>query len=80
MSEAGSSMNSILVNLIGTTKKTSAALETLGVTAYDSEGNFRGVETILKDCAKAMENMTDAQKDQISAALGGKCLPPLLGN
>lgn len=71
-SEAGTSMNSILVNLIGTTKRTSAALETLGVKAYDGEGKFRGIETILKDCAKAMQGMTDAQKDQISAALGGK--------
>ena len=71
-SEAGTSMNSILVNLIGTTKKTSAALELMGITAYDSNGNFRGVETILKDCARAMDTMTDAQKDSVSAALGGK--------
>lgn len=71
-SEAGTSMNSILVNLIGTTKKTSEALKVMGITAYDSNGNFRGVETILKDCAKAMNTMTDAQKDSVSAALGGK--------
>lgn len=78
MSEAGTSLNSILVNLIGTTKKTSAALETMGVKAYDSKGEFRGVETILKECSKAMENMTDKQKDQISAALGGKCFATII--
>ena len=71
-SEAGTSMNSILVNLIGTTERTSEALKIMGVNAYDSEGNFRGVETILKECAKSMNNMTDAQQDSISAALGGK--------
>lgn len=78
MSEAGTSLNSILVNLVGTTKKTSAALETMGVKAYETDGSFRGVETILKECATAMSTMTDAQKDQIAAALGGKCFATII--
>lgn len=71
-SEAGSAMNSILVNLMGTTSRTNAAMLQLGVSAYDSEGNFRGVERTLKDCAKAMTHMNDEQKDVIAAGLGGK--------
>ena len=65
-------MNSVLINLMGTTSKTSEALEILGVSAYDSEGNFRGVETTLKDVKTAMAGMTQEQQDKLSAALGGK--------
>lgn len=78
LSEAGTSMNSILVNLVGTTKRTSDALKTLGVEAYNTDGSFRGVETILKECATSMDKMTDKQKDQISAFLGGKCFATII--
>lgn len=71
-SEAGNSLNSVLINLMGTTSTTSDALEALGVSAYDSKGNFRGVETTLKDIGKAMKTMTAEQKDMLSAKLGGK--------
>ncbi|MCI7207700.1 MAG: phage tail tape measure protein [Clostridium sp.] len=57
---------------MGTTSKTSEALEILGVSAYDSEGNFRGVETTLKDVKTAMAGMSQEQQDMLSAALGGK--------
>ena len=71
-SEAGTSLNSILINLMGTTKRTSAALQQLGVKAYDDNGNFRGVETTLRDVKNAMVGLTDEQEDMLSANLGGK--------
>ena len=76
-SEAGTSLNSILINLMGTTKRTSAALQQLGVKAYDDNGNFRGVETTLRDVKDAMVGLTDEQEDMLSANLGGKCFAPV---
>ena len=71
-SEAGNGLNSVLINLMGTTDTTSGALAKLGVKAYDDKGNFRGLRTVLEDCRKSMGNMTNEQKDMIAAALGGK--------
>ena len=71
-SEAGNSLNSVMINLMGTTKRTSDAMETLGLSAYDSEGNFRGIETVLKDVKVKMADMTDEQRDYIASCLGGK--------
>lgn len=71
-SQAGNSLNSILVNLMGTTSTTSGALAQLGVQTYDNEGKFRGLTTVLKDIKVAMANCTEEQKDMIAAQLGGK--------
>lgn len=71
-SEAGKALNSILINLMGTTSTTEGALKKLGVSAYDAEGNFRGVETTLRDVSASMKNMTQEQEDLLSAQLGGK--------
>lgn len=71
-SEAGNSLNSILINLMGTTSTTAGALAELGVSAYDADGNFRGVETTLRDVGEALSGCTQEQEDMLSAALGGK--------
>lgn len=71
-SEAGNALNSILVNLMGTTSTTEGALKQLGVSAYDSGGNFRGLTTTLLDVKSAMAKCTQEEKDMIAAQLGGK--------
>lgn len=71
-SEAGKALNSILINLMGTTSTTEGALKKLGVSAYDADGNFRGVEATLRDVSASMKNMTQEQEDMLSAQLGGK--------
>jgi len=71
-SEAGTSLNSILVNLLGNSKSSAMALEKLGVSAYDSTGNFRGIVTVLKDISAGMKGASQETKDWIAAKLGGK--------
>ena len=71
-SEAGNALNSILVNLMGTTSTTEGALKKLGVETYDSTGKFRGLTTVLQDIKIAMANCTEEQRDMIAAQLGGK--------
>ncbi|NFS59693.1 phage tail tape measure protein [Clostridium botulinum] len=70
--EAGNGLNSVLVNLMGTTSTTAGVLKELGVSAYDSDGNFRGVTVTLRDLNKAFSTCTQEQKDMLQAQLGGK--------
>lgn len=70
--EAGTSLNSIFVNLLGTTSTTRDALSKLGVEVYNAQGKFIGWENLLNQLSGAMSSVTDEQRDMLSAALGGK--------
>ncbi len=71
-SEGATSLNSILINLMGNSKSSAEALEKLGVSAYDSNGKFRGVTTTLKDISAAMKNASDEDRGWFLSKLGGK--------
>jgi hypothetical protein len=71
-SEAGTSLNSILVNLMGANKSAKAAMESLGVSAWDAQGNFIGVTNTLKLLDGALESCTEQQKNFLEAKIGGK--------
>src|SRR5690625_3492439 len=61
-SEAGTAINAIMTRLTQSSGPAADALEEIGVNAFDSEGNFRGMETVMRDVEKAMGTMTDAEK------------------
>lgn len=68
--EAGTALNSILVRM--TSKKEAMnAYKKLGVNIYDAAGNTRNFGDILKDTNKAMEGMTEEQKNSYLAAIAG---------
>ena len=71
-SEAGTSLNSILVNLMGANKSAKAAMDELGVSAWDAEGKFIGVTNTLKLLDGALENCTEQKKAFFEAKIGGK--------
>ena len=71
-SEAGNSLNSILVNLVGANKSAANAMSALGVSAWDSEGNFIGLSDTLKILDDALANCTDQEKALFEAKIGGK--------
>lgn len=68
--EAGTALNSILVRM---TSKQEAmnAYKKLGVSIYDAAGNTRNFGDILKDTSKAMEGMTEEQKNSYLSAIAG---------
>lgn len=70
--EAGNALNSIMINLIGASKGAESALDELGVSAYDNEGNFIGMTETLCLVNNALNNCTKQQKDFFTAKLGGK--------
>lgn len=67
-SEAGTAMKAITVNV----KKNAKAIEKLGVSVYDTEGNFRGISAVLQDYNNATKNMSQSQRDAINLEIAGK--------
>lgn len=71
-SEAGNALNSVLINLIGASGKSSEAMETLGVSAFDTDGKFIGVTETLEQVSAALEKLDEEQRATLTAQLGGK--------
>lgn len=70
--EAGTALNSIFVNMLGSTQKTAEAMDTLGLSLYDNEGNMKDVTEVLKEMGGALASATDEQRNNLEAMLGGK--------
>lgn len=70
--EAGTALNSILINLIGANSTAATAMDSLGVSAWDVNGNFIGMEATLKTLNTALNECTDEEKSFFEAKIGGK--------
>lgn len=71
-SEAGNSLNSIMVNLTSGAGQAGEALEELGISAFDSEGNFKGMTNVLMEVKEKTADLTEEQRTQYLAMIGGK--------
>jgi len=71
-SEAGNKLNSVLVNLTSGTGQAGEMMEKLGISAFDSEGNFIGLEETLKVLNNALAGLTEEERNVALAAIGGK--------
>lgn len=73
-SEAGTALNSILVNLIGANKNAASAMRDMGVSAFDANGRFIGLEETLKLVKSKLDEYGDDTEKitQLEAKLGGK--------
>ena len=69
--EAGTAINAIMTRLTSTTGPAAEALENMGIAAFDADGNFRGMETVLKEVELAMADMNDEQRAQAVEMLAG---------
>lgn len=70
--EAGQALSSILVNLTAPTGQAADALSALGFSAFDSESNFKGLETILFDVKEKLSGLTQEEQNQLIAMIAGK--------
>ena len=71
-SEAGTALNAIMVNLTTGAGQAGKAMEALGVSAFDSEGNFIGLKATLEKVNEATKGMTQEERNAALAAIGGK--------
>lgn len=70
--EAGNSMRSIMVNLTAPTGRAEKALKDLGLSAFDSQGNFKGMTNVLLELSEKTSGMTEEQRNMYLSMIGGK--------
>ena len=70
--EAGNSMRSIMVNLTAPTGQAEKALKDLGLSAFDSQGNFKGMTNVLLELSEKTSGMTEEQRNMYLSMIGGK--------
>lgn len=71
--EAGTALSSIIVNLIGANKSAKTAMDELGISAWDSNGNFIGLTETLELLGDTLKNLdNDEIENNFVAKIGGK--------
>lgn len=70
--EAGQALSSIMVNLTAPTGQAATALEELNFSAFDSQGNFKGLENVLIDLQEKMSGLSAQEKESMVAMIAGK--------
>lgn len=71
-SQAGTTLRSAIVKIAKPSKEASDALESLGLSTMDAQGNLRSLPAILKDIAQKTEGMGSAQRAAFIATLFGQ--------
>lgn len=69
---AGRGLNAILTNLTAPTGRAKEAMEELGISVFDSNGEFIGIEESLKLVEGSMVGMTSEQKNMYNSMIAGK--------
>lgn len=70
--EAGTHLRNIMLAMNPTTTAAKEAWESLGVTAYDTEGNLRALPDVMGDIDAAMTGMTSQEKQDILSSMFNK--------
>lgn len=70
-SDAGTSLKTMLLALANPTGKSKQLLDELGISAYDAQGQFVGLEGLAGQLKAGMEGLTDAQRQQALATIFG---------
>lgn len=71
-SEAGTSLNAVLLNLTAPAGRAKQALEDLGYSAFDNEGNFKGLEQVLFELKDQFAEMDTETRNMYLSMIGGK--------
>lgn len=71
-SQAGTSLRSIFTNLAKPTKNMKEAMDELGISLTDSNGNTKDLATVMGELRGAFSGLTEAEKTQYAATIAGK--------
>jgi TP901 family phage tail tape measure protein len=69
--EGGTALKSMLLNLSRPTDEVTAALDSLGVSLYDAEGNVRRLDAVIDDLDGALDALPMNEQIEISKTLAG---------
>ena len=70
--EGGTHLRNMILSLSSPTDDASVALDELGISLYDAQGNMRSLSDVFQDLNKSMEGMTDEQKTNTIATIFNK--------
>lgn len=71
-SEAGKALSAAMINLTTGTGQAGKMMEKIGLSAFDSEGKFKGLRNTLTELNGKLGDMTEEQRNATLAAIGGK--------
>ena len=70
--EGGTHLRNMILSLSSPTKDAQQAMDELGLSLYDSQGNMRELDDVFQELNEDMKGMTDKQKTQTIAAIFNK--------
>lgn len=62
--EGGTKLRNVIMSLTAPTNTAAKAMDSLGITAFDAEGNMRPLQDVFKDINLEMANMTTQEKKE----------------
>lgn len=71
-SQSGTALRGWLTRLAKPTKESGTAMEALGISLTDSEGNMKSLMQIIEETRDAFQNLTEDEKAQYAAMLAGQ--------
>ena len=71
-SSAGTALRSLFTRMAKPTKESQTAMDALGISLTDSQGNMKSLDTIMRETRKSFAGLTESQKAQYAAVLAGK--------
>lgn len=71
-SQAGTALRTWITNMAKPTDSMATAMEKLGLSLSDSEGNMKSFATVMQETRGAFANLTEDQKAQYAATIAGK--------
>ena len=70
--KSGTALRSILTNLSAPTEKVQKAMDQLGISLTDSQGNMKSLDTVMNDLRKGFSKLSETEKTQVASDLAGK--------
>jgi len=70
-SDAGTSLKTMLMRLTPQTDAAAAAMEQIGLNAYDTQGNFVGIEAVAGQLQKGLAGLTQEQRNSTLQTIFG---------
>lgn len=71
-SQAGTALRSILTRLVKPTEDSATAMEELGISLTDNDGNMKSLYDIMLDLRSGFAGLTEEEKGSYAAMLGGQ--------
>lgn len=71
-SQAGTSLRSIVSRMAKPTKEVQGAMDKLGVSLTDSNGNMKSLNEVMGDLRNGFAGLSEAEAAEMAAALGGQ--------